>query len=156
MPVSYSTAGGALTIGGVAMFCPAWKVINLQDLWAAAEQRGRDVVIPGTSGVRPRRRRDTVTERTLRMLIVGDVDRTGAASSTLLTGIYTNIAYLRDNVVAPTGTTDGTRSAVLTVPGGSTITEPVHVTGLEVSDLREDGAWVKAVLELSIPSGRFQ
>jgi len=92
----------------------------------------------------------------LRMLIVGDVDRNGSASSSLMAGIYTNIAYLRDNVVAPTGTTDGTRSAVLTVPGGSTITEPIHVTGLEVSDLREDGAWVLAVLQISIPSGRFQ
>ena len=156
MPVSYSTAAGALTIGGVAMFCPAWKVINLQDLWAAAEQRGRDVVIPGTSGVRPRRRRDTVTERTLRMLIVGDVDRTGSPQSNKLTGLYTNVEYLRANVVAPTGSGNGTRSAVLTIPSGSTLTEDVHVTGMTLGDVREDGGWVFATIDLSIPSGRIQ
>lgn len=111
MPVSYSTAGGALTIGGVAMFCPAWKVINLQDLWTAAEQRGRDVVIPGASGVRPRRRRDTVTERTLRMLIVGDVDRTGAASSTKLSGLGANILFT-SGALTGTVSADGVLDAV--------------------------------------------
>jgi hypothetical protein len=156
MPVSYNTNQGGLTIGGVDMFCPAWRIDNLYELWLPADQRGQDRVRPGVSGLLAVKRRDTATRKSLRMLIVGDVDRTGAASSSKMAGIYTNIAYLRDNVVAPTGTTDGTRSAVLTVPGGATITEPIHVTGLEVSDLREDGAWVRAVLEISIPSGRFQ
>ncbi len=156
MPVSYNTNQGGLTIGGINMFCPAWRIDNLYELWLPADQRGQDRVRPGVSGLLAVKRRDTATRKSLRMLIVGDVDRTGAASSSKMAGIYTNIAYLRDNVVAPTGTTDGTRSAVLTVPGGATITEPIHVTGLEVSDLREDGAWVRAVLEISIPSGRFQ
>jgi hypothetical protein len=156
MPVTYNTAAGDLTIGGIAMFCPAWKITNLYELWLPADQRGQDVTRPGVAGSYAVKRYNTATRKSLRMIIVGDVDRTGASSSSKLAGIYTNIAYLRDNVVAPTGTTDGTRSAVLTVPGGTTITEPIHVTGLEVSDLREDGGWVKAVLEISIPSGRFQ
>jgi hypothetical protein len=156
MPVSYNTNAGNLTIGGVAMFCPAWRIDNLYELWLPQDQRGSDRVRPGVAGSFPVRRYAEATKRSLRMLIVGDVDRTGAATSSRLVGIYANIVYLRDNVVVPTGATDGTRSAVLTVPGGSTITEPVHVTGFEVSDLREDGAWVKAVLELSIPSGRIQ
>lgn len=156
MPVTYNTNAGNLTIGGVAMFCPAWKITNLYELWLPGDQRGTDKTRPNTTGSFPVRRYATATRRSLRMVIVGDVDRTGSASSSLLTGIYTNIAYLRDNVVAPTGTTDGTRSAVLTIPGGSTLTEPVHVTGFDVSDIREDGRWVKAVLEISIPSGRIQ
>jgi hypothetical protein len=156
MPVSYNTAAGDLTIGGINMFCPAWRIDNLYELWLPADQRGQDVTRPGVAGSYAVRRYATATRKSLRMLIVGDVDRTGSASASKLTGIYTNIAYIRDNIVAPTGTTDGTRSAVLTVPGGTTITEPIHVTGFEVSDLREDGAWVKAVLEISIPSGRFQ
>jgi hypothetical protein len=156
MPVSYNTAAGDLTIGGVALFCPAWRVDNLYELWLPASQRGSDVTRPGVAGQYPVRRYATATRRSLRMLIVGDVDRTGSASTTKLQGLYTNIAYIRDNIVAPTGTTDGTRSAVLTVPGGSTITEPIHVTGFDVSDLREDGGWCRAVLDISIPSGRFQ
>lgn len=156
MPVSYNTAAGDLTIGGVAMFCPAWRVDNLYELWLPASQRGSDVTRPAVSGSYPVRRYATATRRSLRMLIVGDVDRTGASSTTKLQGLYTNIAYIRDNIVAPTGATDGTRSAVLTVPGGSTITEPIHVTGFDISDLREDGGWCRAVMEISIPSGRFQ
>lgn len=156
MPVSYNTNAGNLTIGGVAMMCPAWRIENLYELWLPGDQRGTDRTRPGTAGSYPVRRYATATRKSLRMLIVGDVDRTGASSSTKLTGIYTNIKYLNDNVVVPTGTTDGTRSAVLTVPGGTTITEPIHVTGLDVSDVREDGGWVRAVLEISIPSGRFQ
>lgn len=156
MPVSYNSNAGALSIGGVAMFCPAWRIDNLYELWLPADQRGSDVTRPNVSGSYAVKRYATATRKSLRMLIVGDVDRTGASSSSKLEGLYTNIAYLRDNVVAPTGTTDGTRSAVLTIPGGSTITEPIHVTGLEVSDLREDGGWCKAVLTISIPSGRFQ
>lgn len=156
MPVSYNTNAGDLTIGGVAMFCPAWRIDNLYELWLPADQRGQDKVRPGVAGRKAIKRRDDATRRSLRMLIVGDVDRTGAASATKLRGLHTNISYLRDNVVNPTGATDGTRSAVLTVPGGTTITEPIHVTGFEISDLREDGGWCRAVLEISIPSGRFQ
>lgn len=156
MPVSYNTNAGNLTIGGVAMFCPAWKVQNLPELWLPAEQRGTDKVRPGVAGRKAIKRRDDATRRSLRMIVVGDVDRTGAASSSKLTGLYTNIAYLRDNVVNPTGATDGTRSAVLTLPGGATLTEPVHVTGMEISDLRQDGGWARLVIDLSIPSGRFQ
>lgn len=156
MPVSYSTTQGGLTIGGVNMFCPAWKVENLYELWLPADQRGQDRVRPGATGTLPVRRYATATRKSLRMLIVGDVDRTGAATSSLMDGLYDNLKYLNDNVVAPTGATDGTRSAVLTLPDASTLTEPIHVTGLEVSDIREDGAWVRAVLDISIPSGRFQ
>lgn len=156
MPVSYNSNAGNLTIGGVAMFCPAWRVDNITELWLPAEQRGTDKVRPGVAGRKAIKRRDDATRRSLRMLVVGDVDRTGAATSSLLAGLYTNIAYLRDNVVNPTNATDGTRSAVLTVPGGTNITEPVHVTGMEISDLRQDGGWARLVIDLSIPSGRFQ
>lgn len=156
MAFTYNSNAGNLTIGGIGMMGPAWVVTNLYELWLPADQRGSDRVRPGATGTLPVRRYATATRKSLRMKIAGDVDRTGAASSSLLTGIYTNIAYLRDNVVAPTGATDGTRSAVLTVPGGTTITEPIHVTGFEISDIHDGGAWCKAVLEISIPSGRFQ
>lgn len=155
MPVTYNTAAGNLTIGGVAMFCPAWKVDNLFELWLPAQQRGIDRVRPGATGVLPVRRYATATTKSLRMMIVGDVDRTGTGTSSLMDGLWDNLKYLNDNVVAPTGATDGTRSAVLTLPDATTLTEPVHVVGLEASDLREDGAWMRAVLEISIPSGRF-
>ena len=153
--LTYNTAAGDLTIGGVAMNCPAWVVLNLQELWNPANVRGSDRIIPGTSGVMPYQRRATVTTRSLQMLISGTHDRTGAAAATVLRGLQVNVDYLIANVVVPTGATDGTRSAVLTMPDATTRTEPVHVLGLELGDLSLDGAWTKAVLELSIPTGRI-
>jgi hypothetical protein len=35
------------------------------------------------------------------------------------------------------------------------LTEPIHVTGMELGQVREDGQWIRAVLNISIPSGRF-
>jgi hypothetical protein len=153
--LTYNTAAGDLTIGGVAMNGPAWKVLNLYELWQPANVRGSDRIIPGATGVLAYRRRVTVTVRSLQMLISGTHDRTGAAAADRYEGLQTNVEYLVDNVVDPVGSGDGTRSAVLTMPDGSTYTEPVHVLGLELGDVSLDGSWAKAVIELSIPSGRF-
>lgn len=153
---TYNAAAGDLTISSIAMNGPAWKVLNLHELWQPADQRGDDRLIPGASGVLPLRRRDTVTRRSLQMLVSGTHDRTGAAVADKYEGLQANVDYLIANVVAPTGTGNGTRSAVLTMPDGTTRTEPVHVLGLEFGDLSLDGAWLRAVLTLSIPSGRIQ
>lgn len=154
--LTYNTAAGDLTIGGVALNGPAWKVLNLLELWQPADQRGNDRLVPGTAGVLAQQRRDTVTRRSLQMLIVGDVDRTGTPQADRFEGLQVNVEYLRANVVAPTGTGDGTRSAVLTMPDGTTRTEPVHVVGFDFGNFREDAAWLRAVLTISIPSGRIQ
>jgi hypothetical protein len=134
---------------------PAWKVLNLYELWQPANVRGSDRIIPGSAGVVAYPRRATVTVRSLQMLISGTHDRTGAAVADKFEALQANVDYLLTNVVVPTGATDGTRSAVLTMPDGTTRTEPVHVLGLELGDLSLDGAWTKAVLELSIPTGRI-
>lgn len=153
--LTYNTAAGDLTIGGVAMNGPAWKVLNLYELWQPANVRGSDRIIPGTTGVIAYPRRATVTVRSLQMLISGTHDRTGSAAADRYEGLQVNVDYLIANVVAPTGAGDGTRSAVLTMPDGTTRTEPVHVLGLELGDLSLDGSWAKAVIELSIPTGRI-
>lgn len=154
--LTWNTAAGDLTIGGVAMNCAAWRVENLLDLWFPADQRGKDQQVAGVAGARAKRRVTTATKRSLRLTIVGDVDRTGATNSDWFEGLAANVAYLRDNVIAPTGTGDGTRSAVLTMPNASTLTEPVHVEGMELGTWRPDGLWCRAVVTLSIPSGRIQ
>lgn len=154
--LTYNTAAGDLTIGGVAMMCPAWVVLNLHVLQQPADQRGDDRLVPGANGVLALRRRNTVTRHGLQLLVSGTHDRTGASVADRLEGLQANLDYLRANVVEPTGTGDGTRSAVLTMPDGTTRTEPVHVTGIEFGDLNQDGSWLRAVLTISIPSGRVQ
>jgi hypothetical protein len=106
--------------------------------------------------VKAQQRRDTVTRRTLRLTIAGDVTYTGATTGDAFERLQINIDYLRANIVAPTGTTNGTRSAVLTMPDGTSRTEDVHVTGMDVGRYAEDGRWMLATLDLSIPSGRVQ
>jgi len=160
MPATINTTAGNLSINSVALnnAFGAWRLTGdtLAQLWLPATQRGSDVIIPGVSGVKARPRRDTVTTKSLRMLIYGDVDRTGAAAANYVTGLRANIEYLRANVVAPPGTSAGTRSATLTLPDASTLVEDVHVIGMELGEMRLDGLWAKAVIEISIPSGRFQ
>jgi len=154
--LTFNALAGNLAIGLVPMMNPAFKVQNLPELWLPANQRGTDVIRPGVSGVKARLRRDTVTVRTLRLLIVGSADVNGNAVADLFEGLQANMDYIRQNLVAPTGVTDGTRSVVLTMPDGTTRTEPAHVQQMEVGRISENGAFALATIELSIPSGRIQ
>jgi hypothetical protein len=152
----WNSAAGGLTIGGISLTTTWCRVMNLVELWLPADQRGQDRIVPGSAGVKAQQRRDTVTRRTLRLTIAGDVTYTGATTGDAFERLQINIDYLRANIVAPTGTTNGTRSAVLTMPDGTTRTEDVHVTGMDVGRYAEDGRWMLATLDLSIPSGRIQ
>jgi hypothetical protein len=152
----WNSAAGGLTIGGISLTTTWCKVLNLLELWLPADQRGGDRVVPGASGVLAQQRRDTVTRRSLQLLIAGDVTYAGATTGDAFERLQINLDYLRANIVAPTGTTDGTRSAVLTMPDGTTRTEPVHVTGFDLGTYAEDARWVRGVLTVSIPSGRVQ
>lgn len=156
MPLTFNSAAGGLTIAGIDL-CTTWvRVLNLVDLWLPADQRGSDVVIPGSSGVKARPRRDTVTRRSLRLQIDGGVTYTGATTGDAFERLAINIDYIRSAIVAPPGGSSGTRSAVLTMPDGTTRTEDVHVTGFELGKYAEDARWALGVLQLSIPSGRIQ
>lgn len=156
MPFEHNTAAGSLSIAGITLTTTWCRVQNLPELWMPADQRGTDRLVPGSAGVVGVQRRDTVTRRTLRLVIAGDVTYTGATTGDAFERLAINVDYLRTNIVAPTGTTDGTRSAVLTMPDGTTRTEDVHVTGMELGRYAENARWLLATLELSIPSGRIQ
>jgi hypothetical protein len=151
-----NTSAVNLTIDGVQMNCAAWQVLNLHVLLQPADQRGEDRLIPGSAGVLPLKRRETVTRHGLQMLISGTHDINGSANANTVQQLFTNIEYLNNYVVAPTGTGNGTRTAVFSRSGQAVnLTEPIHVTGLELGQVREDGQWIRAVLNISIPSGRF-
>ena len=156
MPFQWNSAAGGLTIAGISLTTTWCRVENLIDLWLPADQRGQDRVIPGSAGVLALQRRDTVTRRSLRLTVAGDVTYAGATSGDAFERLQINLDYLRAQIVAPTGSGNGTRSAVLTMPDGTSRTEDVHVTGMELSDYAEDARWARVVIELSIPSGRIQ
>lgn len=144
---------GTLSIGGVPMFCAAWRVQNLYAWWLPAEQRGSDRVFPGVDGSRPFRRRKAATRRLVELMISGEVDRAGNTYTNWYDGMQTNIADLTANVVNPVASESGTRTAVLGLPDGSVRSGPVHVLGLDISQIKGNSRFCYAVLDVSIPGG---
>jgi hypothetical protein len=114
-------------IGGIPLATPAWEVTNLFVLWEGPDTRGADRIVPGVDGVKPYRRRATVSKRTLEMVIYGTHDEDGGAYSDVRAGLAANVEYLRANVFDPTDVGDGTRTAVLHLPSGATKSGLVHV-----------------------------
>lgn len=153
--VSY--ADGNLEIDSVPLRGPAWNVTDLTDLWQYGDRRGQDRIIPGAAGVRPYRRRRTVTAYSLPMVIIGDVDPNGDpydGCDDVWVGFETNYAGLVSALVSDPGTVAGTRTAVLTMPSGATRTGDVHVTGIILGQGFNGRAL--ATLELSLPNGQLQ
>lgn len=156
---------GVLTIGGVSMNRPAWMVGadkdgegGLLDLITFVEQRGEDRLLPNATGVIPYRRRATVTVHDLRILVVGEVDENGATVANPTAQLVLNLQYLMTNVVAPVGTSAGTRAATYDPPGGGTqLSADVHVTGLRKENYYLDSngpLWV-GKLQVSVPEAAF-
>lgn len=147
------TATEYLEIASTPLATPAWRITSLVPLWASADVRGTDRLLPGAAGVRPNRRRPTVTRYALNMVIWGDRSREGTPYADVRIGLDTNIEALHAAIVDPPGTDTGTRAAVWHTADGSTRTADVHVLGLVPRELSPRS--VRATLQLSIPTGRF-
>jgi hypothetical protein len=147
---------GDLTIDDISLFTAAWTLDNLYEWWLPASQRGGDVIRPGVPGVYAVRRFVTVTRRSCRLTVGGMADPDGVPYSNWYEGMFENLRYLGENLVAPTGTGDGTRSAVLTAPNGDLYAGDVHVTGMEVAEMRPNARYARVVIEVSIPGGELQ
>lgn len=151
-----STAVGELTISGVPMHTYGWNVLDVRDLWTTVAVRGQDRLVPGVSGLRPKRRRITATTHSLPMVISG-LHTAGGTPVTdpvaRLAQFQDNLDYLMANVVAEVPTVTGTRPATLTMPSGGTRTANIHVLSIT------PGTWTPAVLrctlDISIPAGKF-
>lgn len=155
---------GTLTIGGILMNRLAFMTQadengngGLSQFLTLADQRGEDRILPGTTGVIAYKRRLTVTKLTIRLVVTGDILHDGSTPSTPKIGLFTNLKYIYDNVVAPTGTGDGTRSMSVVLPGPFTGTGTAHITRLDTvtQKLSDSAALWEGQLGISIPAGRF-
>lgn len=146
---------GVLTIGSTVLNTVAWDITDLTELWHVVDQRGEDRVLPGAGGVISYPRFETVTPLDLTILINGSVNQSGTAHINVVAGLYNNIQTLMAGVVNPTGATDGTRAATLTIPGVGSIDTTVHVEGLRKTRMLLNPAYDEALwegtLRLSIP-----
>lgn len=155
---------GTLTIGGILMNRLAFMTQAdengngaLSQFLTLAEQRGEDRILPGTLGVIANKRRLTVTKLSIRLVVVGDILHDGTTPATPKAGLFINLKYIYDNVVAPTGTGDGTRSISVTLPGPFTGSGTAHITRMDMVDqkLGDSSAVWEGQLGISIPAGRF-
>jgi hypothetical protein len=144
---------GDLSIDGFALNCAAWRIENLIEWWLPAEQRGSDKIRPGVDGSFAVRRRKAATRRTCEMFISGEVDAFGTPAANWMAGMQANLEAFETNLVDPPATLDGTRTALLTMPDGSTRTGPVHVLGMQIAEPRANGRYTYAVIDVSIPAG---
>jgi hypothetical protein len=143
------------TINGVPVPSQIVDCTSLLELWHGADRRGRDRVIPGAAGVRRKRRRRTVTIRSLPLLINGrsDSDGIAVAAADQRAELAANVAYLRAQWLDPLDSGDGTVPVELHLPGGSVVAGDAHCLALDLGTYHPTE--VRAVLTLSLPDGEL-
>lgn len=158
------TCEGELEIDNISLNTAAWVVFSdeqglggLMQLWANFQTRGEDRLVPGAAGVIPYPRRLTVYQPHLNIAVCGDVDENGDPVADTAEGVEANLAYLMTNVFAQPSNTDGTRSAVLTMPSGATRTADIHILGFEQTfgRLQYRDSVIEGKIHISIPVGAF-
>lgn len=147
---------GAVTIDGEALnnAYGAWLTPDLSVLTGDPDQRGSDRLVSHVIGVRPYRRRTTVTRYSLPLLVTGAVRHDGIAPGSWADFdrfLIENLRRLKGNVTLPTNLTDGTRSLSVAWADGTSITVDAHCGPLRGTV--RPRANVRATLELSVPGG---
>jgi hypothetical protein len=135
---------------------PAWVVGNLGPLWVPGNKRGSDVLMPGAVGLRPFRRRPTVTTHSMPMVVSGDYDflTLDPCPPDPWVALEHNLLYLATNLLADPGTRWGTRDSILTMPSGALRFAAPHY--LRITPVTVEQAVLVGNLEVSIPEGWFQ
>lgn len=135
---------------------PAWVIGNLGPLWVPGNVRGSDVLMPGAVGVRPFRRRQTVTTHSLPIAVSGDYDylEQDDCPDDRWVALEHNLEYLAENLIASPGTRAGTRDSILTMPSGAERTASIHYLRITPATIQQ--AVLVGTLDISIPEGWFQ
>lgn len=140
-----------LTIDGVPLQCAGWTHTNLWEMWSGPATRGTDRIIPGAVGILSKPRRATARRVQLAVTIFGDRAWDGTPYVDPRVGLWTNVDHLRTNVTDPVTTGDGTRTAVLYLPDGSTVTGSVTVEAFTLGE--GYGVAIPSTIDITIPAG---
>ena len=143
----------SITFDAVALGNSAIKVRNLWTFWEPAQLEASNIKLAGVTGMTARKPLVQPTTHSLQLVISGEVSTSGTPDSDYPARLKTNIAYIASNFTNIPATTDGTRTAVLTLPSGATLTGPVHILGLTIGEVVPTAKWALAVLEVSVPAG---
>lgn len=143
----------SITFDAVALGNSAIKVRNLWTFWEPAQLEASNIKLAGVTGMTARKPLVQPTTHSLQLIISGEVSTTGTPDTDYPARLKTNIAYIASNFTNIPSTADGTRTAVLTLPSGATLTGPVHILGLTLGEVVPTAKWALAVLEVSVPAG---
>jgi len=153
-PLDYVSDEGDLTINFVPMRTPAWSILDLTPLWMPAALRGANRIVPGAAGVIVNPKRKTETRHELVLVMTGGVDISGVAYPNRWHGLYTNMEYLKANVLdPPTGVGIVSRTAELTLPDASTLTAEIQVEDFQ--PVNKVNAIHVYTMGIVIPMGEF-
>jgi hypothetical protein len=141
-----------LEIDGVDLANHAYWIESLAPLFNI-QKRGSDRVLPNLAGARPYRRRIASLSVSLTVNVLGDVDEDNTPNADPRTGLYDNLRYLEDNLLADVESTQGTRLAVWHLPDGSTRSAEVQVEAFTVVGNTPISA--QCSLELTIVDGHW-
>lgn len=145
-----------LEINGFSLSTPGWTHVDLSSLLDRPDKRTGAKVIPGGPGVIVFPLRNTVSRRTVPMVIFGDLDGNGNPHPNARFGCETNIEAIHAAVVDapdPTVTPDGTRLARLHLVTGERVARVRVVAPLALGAFSA-GAY-RATLDLEFPYGTF-
>lgn len=153
MPVVV-TASEYLTVNGVILATPAWRVLDLSALLDETDLRGDDWIIPGAAGQLPQRRTRDRSRRTFPFAVFGEQDQNGGSYANPRVGLVANVEYLRANLGVATVSAAGTVTAVWTRPDASTKSAAVHVYG-PIGGRKLSPTTLLTTIDLSVPAGVF-
>jgi hypothetical protein len=89
----------------------------------------------------------------LELVISGERSTSGTPDTNYPARLKTNLEFIATYFTNIPATADGTRTAILTLPSGATLTGPVHILGLTIGEVVPTAKWALAVLEVSVPAG---
>lgn len=96
------TATEYAEIAGVPLATPAWRALDLSELYDSPPIRGSDRMVPYHEGdAIPLRRSLASSRRSLRMIFNGEEDREGNAHSSVRAGLLANIDEFKSAVCRP-------------------------------------------------------
>ena len=146
---------GILTINDLALNTPAWDAPSLVKLWAEANIRGDNLLLPGAQGQRSYPTRLDQSEYDLAFFIYGNTDQDGTVIADAWQGLQQHLDTLWSNVFAPVTTGRGVRAATLTMPDASVRTADVQVEPLHFAEDIYDANFVECTIHMIVVGGRF-
>ena len=142
-----------LDIDGVPIQTPAWQLLNFEKLLGGPAVRGSNRIIPGSPGVRPKRRRATEKTLSLEVFIDGAFDWEGDPHSDPETGLIANIQYLREHVTDPISG-DSVRLATAYIKDEFVMTADIQVVSFDIGEHVGTSA-VNATIDIALLDGAF-